>query len=97
MEQNTLKSYALALLTLWDSQEGASGDRPPLGWALNRETKRSRYNLAAHRLLLALLEHSPSPEAGVAHHFMTALAQCENSVVIDLGNVLYYPIWYILC
>ncbi len=85
MEQNTLRSYALALLMMLGNQQGANGNSPPLGWALNRETQRSRFNLAAHRLLSALLEHSPSPET-VAQQFMTALAQCENPAVINLGN-----------
>ena len=83
--QNTLRSYALALLTLMGDQEGANEDNPPLGMALHWKTQSSVFNLAAHRLLRALIEYSPSPEA-VAQQFMTKLAECENSAVIDLGD-----------
>jgi len=82
----TPQSYALALLKLMGNQEGAE-DNPPLGWALHLETQSSVFNLAAHRLMQTLIEHSPSPEA-VAQQFMTGLAQCENSAVVDLGDAL---------
>lgn len=85
--ENALQSYALALLKLMGNQEGAGGDNPPLGWALHLETRSSVYKLAAHKLLQTLIEHSPSPEA-VTQQFMTELAQCENSVVIDLVDSL---------
>jgi hypothetical protein len=85
--ENTPHSYALALLELMGNQEGADQDNPPLGWALHLETQSSVFNLAAHRLLRPLIEHSPSPEA-VAQQFMAGLAQCENSAVIDLGDAL---------
>jgi len=85
--QNTLRSYAIALLTLMGNQEGANEDNPPLGMALHCETQLSMFNLAAHRLLRTLIEHSPSPEA-VAQQFVTELAECEKSAVIDLGDAL---------
>lgn len=86
--ENTTQSYALALLKLMGNQEGANEDNPPLGsWALHLETQSSVFNLATQRLLQTLIEHSPSPEA-VAQQFMTELAQCENSAVIDLGDAL---------
>ncbi|KAF8497136.1 hypothetical protein F5888DRAFT_1889776 [Russula emetica] len=88
MENTPLaQSYALSLLTLMGNQEGTNEDNPPLGWALHLETQSSVFNLAAHRLLRTLIEHSPSPEA-VAQQFMTELARCENSAVIDLGDAL---------
>ena len=84
--ENTPQSYALALLTLMGDQEAI--ENPPLGWACRWETQSSNYSLAAHRLLRALIEHPPSPEANqvVAHQFMDELLQCENSAVIDLGE-----------
>ena len=85
--ENTLQSYALALLTLWRNQEGADWQNPPLGWAFRWHTKRSIYTLAAHRLLQALVEHSPSPEV-VAQQFMTELGQCGNDNVIVHGDAL---------
>jgi hypothetical protein len=69
------------------NQKGADIENPPLGWALHLETQSSVFNLAAHRLLQTLIEHSPSPEA-VVEQFMTELAQCENSAVVDLGDDL---------
>ena len=86
-DQNTLQSYALALLTLWRNQEGADGPNPPLGWAFRLETQTSIYNLAAHRLLPALIEHSPSPEV-VARQFMTELGRCDYDDVITHGDAL---------
>ena len=88
--QNTPRSYALALLTLMGDQEGANGENPPLGIALRWETQSSVYNLHAHRLLKALIDHPPNPEGNqvVVQEFMTELTKCENSVVIDLGDAL---------
>jgi hypothetical protein len=94
MERNAQRSYALALLALWASQEGADGDRPPLGWAFRHMTRQSIYHLPAHRLLPALLEHSPSPEV-LTQQFMTALAWCGNPAVVALGEFfspLYVPV-----
>ena len=86
--ENTLRSYAVALLALMRNQEGADGDNPPLGWARRWETQSSIYNLAAHRLLQALVEHPPSPEANrvVAQEFMAELAKCGNSTVVTLSE-----------
>jgi hypothetical protein len=84
------RPYALALLTLWRSQPDANGpgENPPLGWALRYDTSTSTYNLPAHRLLQALIEHPPSPAADqvVARRFMTELLLCGNSAVINLGD-----------
>jgi len=68
-------------------QEGANEDNPPLGMALHWKTQSSVFDLAAHRLLRTLIAYSPSPEA-LAQQFMTKLAECENSAVIDLGDAL---------
>jgi hypothetical protein len=83
--QNTLRSYAQALLTLLGNQEGAEKENPPLGWAMRLVTKTKTYSQPAHRLLQALLEHSPSPET-VAEQFMTELADSETSAVVELGD-----------
>ena len=85
---NTLRTYAFTLLTvLRGNQEGVNGNSPHLGWALCRETPQTRSKLAADQFLSTLLGHSPCPEA-VAQQFMTELAQCENSAVINLGEAL---------
>ncbi|KAH9970169.1 hypothetical protein BJV74DRAFT_263479 [Russula compacta] len=85
--QNTLRSYALALLTLvgnqydQDVQEGANKDDvAPFGMAMRLDTQRSKYHQTSHTLLQALIEHSPSPES-VSHQFLTELIKCENSAV----------------
>jgi hypothetical protein len=81
------RPYALALLTLWRDANGP-GENPPLGWALRYETSTSTFNLPAHRLLQALIEHPPSPAADqvVARRFMTELLLCGNPAVINLGD-----------
>ena len=84
--KNTTQSYALALLTLMGNQEcDKDDDNPPLGWALHLS---SVFNLAAHRLLRALIEQSPSPET-VAQQFLMELEKCENPAVVDLGEMLF--------
>jgi hypothetical protein len=85
--QNTLRSYAQALLTLMGNQDGADKENPPLGWAMRLVTltQKTDYSQPAHRLLQALLEHSPSPET-VAEQFMTELAKCEIPAVVELGD-----------
>jgi hypothetical protein len=82
--QNTLRSYALALLTLMGNQPGADGKEAPFGIAMCMITKKTVYNQTAHRVLEALIEYSPSPES-VAQQFLTELGRCENSDVEDLG------------
>ena len=86
--KNTPRCYALALLTLMGDQEGVDNENPPLGMAVCWETQSSIYNLPAHRLLQALIEHPPTPEANqaIAQQFFTELAKCENSIVIELGD-----------
>jgi hypothetical protein len=82
--QNTLRSYAQALLTLLGNREGADAN-PPVGWAMRAVTLNSIYHVSAHKVLEALLEHSPAPEA-VAGQFMTELANCETPAVVELGD-----------
>jgi hypothetical protein len=88
--QYTSRSYALALLALWGSQPGADGENPLLGWALRWNTSSSTYTVVAHRLLSALIEYPPSPEAdqAVAQLFLTELAQCNNPIVVNLGDAV---------
>jgi len=81
MQSTLQRPYALALLTLIRDQDGADVT-PPLGIALRYETATSKYNLPAHRLLQALIEHSPSPET-VACQFMAALERCEKTIVVE--------------
>jgi len=87
--QKTLRSYFLALLTLMGNQN-TDKENPPLGWALHWETQSTIYSLPAHRLLRALIQHSPSPKAGqaVAQQFMTVLKMCKNSNIINLVETL---------
>jgi hypothetical protein len=50
-------------------------------------TQSSIYRQSAHRLLQALLEHSPSPET-VAEQFLTELSKCEILAVVELGDAV---------
>ena len=87
MENTPQSYYALALLKLMGNQECDNENNPPLGWALHLETPSSVYNLAAHKLLRTLIEHSPSPET-VAQQFLTELERSENPAVADLGDAV---------
>jgi len=86
--ENTPRYYALALLTVIRNQEGADGNNLPLGLATRVQTKSSIYDLAAHRLLQALIEHPPSLQANqvVAQEFLTELTKCGNSTVAASGD-----------
>jgi hypothetical protein len=88
--QNTIlgQPYALTLLWLMENHwqdHGAKEKDVPFGWVVRHETKQSKYHQAAHRLLIALIEHSPSPDA-VAKQFLSELANCNNCAVKDLGD-----------
>lgn len=83
--QTTYRSYALALLELVGRQEGADDDNPPFGFAMRQVKRATIYHQTAHRLLHALIEYSPAPEA-VAKQFLTELARCENTEVVTLGD-----------
>lgn len=67
-------TFALALLKLMAKQEG-SATNPPLGVAKRAGVETSVFNLPAHRVLLALIEHAPAPET-IAREFLTELGQC---------------------
>jgi hypothetical protein len=91
--QNTLKAYALALLTLVGSQPGARDD-PFFGFAIRQVKSATTYHQTAHELLQALIEHSPSPET-VARQFLEELATCENAEVVTLGDVMPFLLFVI--
>jgi len=104
MENNpfTLRDYTLALLALMDNQytrDGSSDDKAPLGMAMRQDTHQTIYFLTAHRLMKALIEHSPSPEA-VARQLLAELAKCQNLAVKISGDAvstlcdLFYPKYY---
>ena len=88
--QNTVQSYALALLTLVGKRPGADDPKKedqPFGWAKRVETQKSIYTQSAHKLFHALIEHSPSPEK-VAQGFLNELLNCENDTVVNLGDAV---------
>jgi len=80
-----LSSYPLALLSLIGEGLDAGQD-PPLGYATRVGVQNSQFNVAAHRFLKAIIEHSPSPPA-VAKEFLIELRKCQVAAVMDLGNV----------
>ena len=69
--QNTLRSYAQALLKLMGKRPGADDPKEdqPFGWARHLETQKTTYAQSVHKLLHALIEYSPSPEK-VAQDFL---------------------------
>ena len=80
-----LASYPIALLNLIGKGAGAEQD-PLLGYATRIGMLSSQFNVAAHRLLKAILEYSPSPSA-VASEFLVELKKCGVAVVIEMGDV----------
>jgi hypothetical protein len=82
--QNTPRSYALALLTLVASQPDAR-DNPLFGFAIRQVKRASLYCQTAHEFLQALIEYSPSPET-VTEQFLLELAGCGNTAVETLGD-----------
>ncbi|KAH9992252.1 hypothetical protein BJV74DRAFT_404162 [Russula compacta] len=90
-DNNTVQSYALALLTLMSSPDRNPGqsdlDDQPLGMALRAETQCSHYNVPAHIFLQAVIHHSLSQES-VAQQFMFELAKCRNNAVLNSVNAL---------
>ncbi|KAF5373480.1 hypothetical protein D9615_009461 [Tricholomella constricta] len=69
-----LSPFPLALLELID--ENGSVDNPPLGMAKRSGVQTSSYNVPAHRLLHALIEHAPSPDT-MAREFLEVLMACR--------------------
>ena len=82
--QNTLQSYAQALLTLVGNRACAE-DNPLFGEAMLLDTGNTIYRQTAHTVLQALIEHSPSPEA-VAGQFLADLIKCKIPAVETLGD-----------
>lgn len=80
----SLASYILALLKLMGRQEDTI-DKPPLGTARRVGSETSTFDVPAHKLLQAIIEHSPSPEK-IAHEFLCELAKCGVSSVRDFGE-----------
>jgi hypothetical protein len=87
MTAHPLASYVLALLNLMGRQEDVIVS-PPLGTAKRVGSETSTFNVPAHKLLQAIIEHSPSPEK-VTHEFLCELARCGLSTVRDLGEPFF--------
>jgi hypothetical protein len=78
------------------NQKGADEENPPLGWAMRLIQQNTVYSQTAHKLLQALIEHSPSPET-VAKQVLSDLGKCENPAVASLGDaVSTYVIIYVI-
>ena len=84
--ESQVPSYPLALLNLMDEGYVSTGE-PPLGTATRFGVESSMFNLPAHRLLQALLTHSPSPTT-IAKEFLRELGKCGNPLVEKLGVLL---------
>ena len=85
MANHPLASYALALLNSMGRQE----DLIPLGNARLVGSQTSTFDVPAHRILQALLEHSPSPQT-IAQEFLAELAKCQVLAVNDSGDAALY-------
>ena len=86
-ESHSLESYPLALLRLLGS--GSEAQDQILGVATRAGSKNSEFNVAAHRLLQAVIEHSPAPSV-VANEFLTELKRCGITTVAELGNAHFF-------
>jgi hypothetical protein len=87
MTDHSLASYVLALLNLMGMQEGVI-DKPPLGTARRVGSATSTLDVPAHKLLQAIIEHSPSPET-ITREFLVELAKCGVSAVKDSGEPFF--------
>ena len=89
IDRNPIGPYALALLSLVGSEVGRSQGNtqkePLFGLAMRLEIKKSTFEQPAHKVLHALIQHSPAPEA-VAGEFFEALGKCKITAVITLGD-----------
>lgn len=83
-DQNTLRSYALTLLTLIGNQQDAEKN-PLFGEAMRLDTGHTIYRQTSHRVLQALIEYSPSPET-IVKQFLAGLMKCRISAVATLGD-----------
>ena len=81
---DSLAPYPLALLQLM--REQASAEILPLGMATRVGVEKSAFNVPAHRLLEALINHAPSPDT-IAREFLVELGKCGLSVVESLGSM----------
>jgi hypothetical protein len=86
MESHPLPLYPLALLDLMNEQDGAA-ENPPLGFAKRAGLETSVFNMPAHRILKALIDHSPSPEA-MAKEFLKELSKCGIEIVHQFGEIV---------
>jgi hypothetical protein len=89
MVDHPLASYPLTLLKLIGKQEDAAKN-PPLGISKRLGVETSAFNVAAHRLLKAVIEYSPSP-ATVAQEFLVELGKCGIPVVKEYGESFVLP------
>ncbi|KAF8523340.1 hypothetical protein BU17DRAFT_86082 [Hysterangium stoloniferum] len=79
-------SHVLALLSLMGKQEDVM-DNPPLGIARRIGATTSTFDVPAHKLLQAVIEHSPSPET-IAREFLVELGKCEIVIVKEFVDAL---------
>jgi hypothetical protein len=79
-------NYPLALLNLMEEVYVSTGE-PPLGIATRLGVEPSMFTVPAHKLLHALLTHSPSPKT-IAQEFLLELGKCGNPLVETLGVLL---------
>ena len=63
-----------------------SAENLPLGMATRVGVEQSAYNVPAHRLLAALINHAPSPDT-IAREFLVELGKCGMSAVESLGSM----------
>jgi hypothetical protein len=87
MTGHSIASYVLALLNLMERQEDVI-DSPPLGTARPVGSETSTFDVPAHKLLWAIIEHSPSPER-ITHEFLCEFAKCGVPAVRDLGEPFF--------
>ncbi|KAI9512094.1 hypothetical protein F5148DRAFT_1146398 [Russula earlei] len=86
MADNSLASYLLILLGMMGRQD-SSVDNLPLGLARRVGATSSTFDVPAHKLLRAVIEHSPSPET-ISREILVELAKCEISAVKKLVDDL---------
>jgi hypothetical protein len=94
MPDHPLASYPLTLLKLMGEQEDVA-QNPPLGIAKRAGMENSVFSVAAHHLLKAAIELSPSPVL-VAQEFLVSLGKCGILVVKEFGEPLILPLGQIL-
>jgi hypothetical protein len=87
MVDHPLKFYPRALLALM-GKENDIMENPPLGTAGHLGTQTSTFDVPAHKLLQAVIEHSLSPEI-IAQEFLVELGKCEIVAVKKSGDALF--------